>query len=235
MGTIKSKAESGVATRQRLLEAAEELFSEKGFDTVSVRDITEKAGANVAAVNYHFNGRDHLVELVMERYINPVNEERIARLDSLEKKAGRKPVALEELLDAFVRPFVTQVRKSELTEKMFFKLMGRCLGDPGAGMMPASVELGFQAMLMRYRKAFARALPDLDEEELLWRMHFTIGAMIHTMAHGETLSRFTQGASGNPPMEKTLSRFIRFCSAGMRQELREKASKRKGLQDEFEF
>jgi AcrR family transcriptional regulator len=230
-----SKEASGVATRRRLLEAAEQLFSEQGFDRVSVRDITVRAGANVAAVNYHFSSREGLVEQVMERYINPVNEERIARLDALERKAGRKPVALEELLEAFVRPFVTQVRKSELSEKMFFKLMGRCLGDRGAGMMPASVELGFQAMLMRFRKAFARSLPDLDEEELLWRMHFTVGAMIHTMAHGETLSRFTQGASGNPSMERILSRFIRFCSAGMRQELGEKAGGKKGLQDEFEF
>ncbi|MEM1082588.1 MAG: TetR/AcrR family transcriptional regulator [Verrucomicrobiota bacterium] len=235
MATAKSKAESGAATRQRLLEAAEELFSERGFEAVSVRDITELAGANVAAVNYHFNGRDQLVDQVMERYINPVNEERLARLETLERKAGRKPVALEELLDAFVRPFVTQVRRSELSEKMFFKLMGRCFGDDGMRTMPDSVEQGFQAMLMRFMKAFGKALPDLDHEELLWRIHFMVGAMIHTMAHAETLNRFTHGASGNPSMERTLSRFIRFCSAGLRQQAKEKVTKKKGPQDEFEF
>ncbi|MGB6221796.1 TetR/AcrR family transcriptional regulator [Haloferula sp.] len=234
MSTTKSKAESGAATRQRLLEAAEQLFSEEGFDSVSVRDITERAGANVAAVNYHFNSREHLVEMVIERYINPVNDERLARLDALEKKSGSKAIPLEELLDAFIRPFATQVRKSELSEKMFYKLMGRCLGDRG-GQLPKSVEQGFQLMLIRFKKAFAKALPTLDDEELLWRIHFTVGAMIHTMAHGETLNRFTQGESGSPPMEKTLSRFIQFSAAGLRQELPRGESRAKGPQEEFRF
>lgn len=234
MSTTKTKVESGVATRQRLLEAAEQLFSEEGFDSVSVRDITEKAGANVAAVNYHFNSREHLVELVMERYINPINDERLARLDVLEKKSGGKPVALEEVLDAFIRPFATQVRKSELSEKMFYKLMGRCMGDRG-GMMPKSVEQGFQLMLMRFKRAFEKALPELDGEDLLWRIHFTVGAMIHTMAHAETFNRFTQGEAGTPPMEKTLSRFIRFSAAGLRQGLQDDEPRAKGPQEEFLF
>lgn len=234
MSTTKSKVESGAATRQRLLEAAEQLFSEDGFESVSVRDITEKAGANVAAVNYHFNSREHLVELVMERYINPINEERLARLDALEKKSGSKAVPLEELLDAFVRPFATQVRKSELSEKMFYKLMGRCLGDR-AGKMPKSVEQGFQLMLMRFKRAFEKALPKLESEELLWRIHFTVGAMIHTMAHAETFNRFTQGESGSPAMEKTLSRFIRFSAAGLRQDLQSDEPRTKGPQEEFLF
>ena len=129
MSAATTKEKTGSATRRRLLEAAEQLFSEEGFDRVSVRDITERAKANVAAVNYHFGSREGLVEQVMERYINPVNEERVARLDTLERRAGSKPVPVEELLDAFVRPFATQVRRSELSERLFYKLMGRILGD----------------------------------------------------------------------------------------------------------
>ena len=238
MNTTKSKVESGVATRQRLLEAAELLFSEEGFDAVSVRDITEKAGANVAAVNYHFNSREHLVELVIERYINPVNEERLARLDVVEKKSGGKSVALEEILDAFVRPFATQVRKSELSEKMFYKLMGRCLGHRG-GRLPKSVEQAFQLMMMRFKRAFEKALPELETQEMLWRVHFTVGAMIHSMAHAETFNRFTQGEAGFPPMEETLSKFIRFSAAGLRQGVDHSVAKEepraKGPQDEFLF
>ena len=72
--------DSKVATKQRLIEAAEALFADEGFDRVSVRDITTKAAANVAAVNYHFGSREGLVAVVMARYINPVSEERLARL-----------------------------------------------------------------------------------------------------------------------------------------------------------
>ena len=222
-----SKVESGAVTRQRLLEAAETLFSEQGFDRVTVRDVTDKAGANVAAVNYHFGSREGLVEKVIERHITPVNEERLARLDVLERKSGGRAVVLEEILDAFVRPFLTQLRRSELSEKLTFKLMGRMLGDQ-AGRMPAAVEAQFDEVVHRFRKAFGRALPHLEEEELLWRTHFMAGGMIHAMAHADLLSRLTRGASGNPSMEQTLSRFIRFAAAGLRHGIEAKAGEEPG-------
>lgn len=231
-GRVAGKS-AGSATRRKLIEAAEQLFSEKGFERVSVRDVTERAGANVAAVNYHFGSREALVEQVMARYINPVNEERLARLDVLERKTGSKAVPLEELLDAFIRPFATQVRRSELSERLFYKLMGRIFGAH-ASKLPESVERGFEEMLTRFRKAFAKALPELDQEELIWRIHFTVGAMIHTMAHGEALFRVSEGASGQPSMESTLSRFIRFAAAGMRHGI-EAPQPKPGPSEEFLF
>lgn len=210
------KLASGGATRRRLLEAAEELFSERGFERVSVRDVTEKAGANVAAINYHFGSREGLVERVIERYITPVNEERVARLEALERKAGGKPVAVEQLLDAFIRPFVTQVRRSELSERLSLKLMGRMIADH-SGRMPAVVEVQFQSMIRRFIRAFGRALPDLGIEELVWRLHFVVGAMIHAMSHEEMLQRLTDGSAGDPGTEATLSRLLRFAAAGLKQ------------------
>ena len=74
--------ESGA--KRKLLDAAELLFAEKGFEAVSVRDITQLAKTNIAAVNYHFGSRDHLLTLVMMRYMTPVTEERLVRLDFVE-------------------------------------------------------------------------------------------------------------------------------------------------------
>lgn len=228
--------DSKVATKQRLIEAAEALFADEGFDRVSVRDITNKAGANVAAVNYHFGSREGLVAVVLARYINPVNEERLARLEALERKVGGKPVPVEEVLDAFVRPFATQVRRSELSEKLFFKLMGRMFGQEGCNLPPV-VETLFVTMLNRFQKAFAKSLPGLAAEDVWWRIHLMAGAMIHTMAHADTLQRFSGGDSGSPSLEQTLSRFIRFTAAGMRQgsEEPQEEEKPKGPQVEFPF
>lgn len=208
--------ETKVSTKQRLIEAAEVLFADEGFEKVSVRDITQRANANVAAVNYHFGSREGLVEVVTSRYINPVNEERVARLDALERKAGGKALALEEIIEAFVRPFTTQVRRSELSEKLFFKLMGRMFGEQCK--FPPGVESSFQTVALRFNKAFSRALPGVPTEEICWRVHLMAGAMIHTMAHGEMLQRLSGGASGNPTLEQTISRFVRFAAAGMRQD-----------------
>ncbi|WP_345714436.1 TetR/AcrR family transcriptional regulator [Luteolibacter yonseiensis] len=206
--------ESG--SKRKLLDAAELLFAEKGFEAVSVRDITQYAKTNVAAVNYHFGSRDNLVALVMMRYMTPVTEERIERLNTLEKQWGKKAIPLEEIIDALVRPLVGQVKKSELAERLFYKLTGRICAEQGNG-LPLQVEEQFRQSGERFSKAFAKALPTVPMEELAWRIHFVIGGMIHMLTHQEILSRVSGGVSGAPSMEVTLSRFIRFAAAGLRE------------------
>lgn len=206
--------ESG--SKRKLLDAAELLFAEKGFEAVSVRDITQYAKTNVAAVNYHFGSRDNLLALVMMRYMTPVTEERIQRLDELENQLGKKAIPLEDIIDALVRPLVGQVKKSELTERLFYKLTGRICAEQGNG-LPPQIEEQFRQAGERFSKAFAKTLPTVPMEELAWRIHFIIGGMIHMLTHQEILFRVSGGVSGAPTMEVTLKRFIDFAAAGLRE------------------
>lgn len=222
-------------SKLRLLDAAEQLFAEKGFESVSVRDVTQAAKANVAAVNYHFGSRDGMIALVVARYVTPINQERLARLDALEKKWGAKAVPLEEIIDAFVRPVVGIVRKSELSERLFCKLVGRIFALQGEG-LPVAVEEQMKVLITRFMRALGKALPTLSQEELVWRMHFVVGSMIHMLMNQEMLHRLSNGVSGAPSMEATLGRFIRFAVAGVREgvEVTEPVVK-KGPQAMFEF
>ena len=224
--------ESG--SKRKLLDAAEVLFAEKGFEAVSVRDITQVAKTNVAAVNYHFGSRDGLLTLVMMRYMVPVTEERLARLESLEKKWSGKSIPLEELIDALVRPLVGQVRKSDLSERLFYKLTGRIFAEQGNG-LPPQIEDQFRQVAERFTRSFARTLPSVPAEDLAWRIHFVIGGMIHMLTHQEILFRVSGGASGTPTMEATLSRFIRFAAAGLREGVVTEETVKKGPQATFDF
>src|SRR6187402_2480935 len=82
--TSPLQVESHIATRETLLNAAEQLFSEQGIEGTSVRDITRAAGANLGAINYHFGSKDRLALEVFARCLKPLNCERMARLDALE-------------------------------------------------------------------------------------------------------------------------------------------------------
>jgi AcrR family transcriptional regulator len=223
-------------SKRRLLEAAEQLFAERGFEAVSVRDVTHQAKANVAAVNYHFGSREGLISLVVVRYVTPINDERLLRLDALEKKWPGKVVPVEELIDAFVRPLVGSVRKSELSERLFCKLVARVFSLQGEA-LPPIVEEQMKGMVERFLKAFGRSLPGLAPEELVWRFHFVVGAVIHLLLNQEMLFRLSAGASGNPGTDALVGRLIRFASAGLREGLEQEAaaSVKKGPQAMFDF
>ena len=90
------------------MNAAERLFSEFGVEGTSVRAITNAADANLGAINYHFGSKDQLVMEVFTRRLQPLNRERLARLDALEKAAGKRKLKLEQIVEALIRPVVEE-------------------------------------------------------------------------------------------------------------------------------
>jgi len=226
---IERKVTEGT-TKQRLLEAAEELFANEGFEAVSVREITARAGANVAAVNYHFRSRAGLVNAVIERYVEPINRERLDLLTALEK---RGEATIEEILETFMRPFVTQVSRSELSERMFGKLMGRTF-EGGVDRVPPAVMESFREVARRYRKAIGKVLPGLSDADCFWRIHFMFGAMAHSLSHGDLLRDVTGGRCGSPGIDEVLGRCVRFAAAGFREGAGDEVVEKKP-QDEFDF
>jgi len=87
----------------------------------------------------------------------------------------------------------------------------------------------------RFARALGKALPAVAPEELVWRMHFVVGAMIHMLIHEEILQRLTGGAAGSPTLEATLGRFIRFAAAGLREGVELEPAVKKGPQAMFDF
>ncbi|HMC58416.1 MAG TPA: helix-turn-helix domain-containing protein, partial [Candidatus Solibacter sp.] len=89
-------------TKQKILDTAERLFGEQGYDATSLRHIIAEAGVNLAAVHYHFGSKEELLDEVVVRRAGPVNEARIAMLDRLEAAEG--PPVVEKVLEAFLLP-----------------------------------------------------------------------------------------------------------------------------------
>lgn len=196
-----------------LLSAAEHLFATKGFEAVSVRDVTQAVKTNVAAVNYHFGSREQMLSLVILRYAIPVNEERLARLASAERKFAGKSLPVEEIIEAFVRPIIGQSRKTELPEGLFYQLLGRIFAANGDG-LSQQFEENFSQVSDRFMRALGKALPTLAPEELGSRYHLINGGLIHLLTHQELLGK----REGSPPtMEASLGRLIRFNAAGLRE------------------
>ena len=166
-------------TRTRILDAAEELFMQHGFEGTSMRLLTARAGVNLAAVNYHFGSKDALIEAVFRRRLDPMNAARIAALDELEKSA-RAP-APDAIIRAFIGQSLRMIEDTKNGGRNFIRLLGRSYTEPSK---PIRVLIGqlYAPTMERYKAAFERALPQMPREELVWRMHFMFGTLSYTLA-----------------------------------------------------
>jgi AcrR family transcriptional regulator len=117
-------------TRTRILDAAEELFMQHGFEATSMRQLTAKAGANLAAVNYHFGSKDALVEAVFRRRLDSMNTARIAELERLEKDAGGRPLSPRQIIGAFIGVSLRMIEDAKSGGRNFIRLLGRTYSDP---------------------------------------------------------------------------------------------------------
>lgn len=197
-------------TKLALLEAASTLFAEKGFEVVSVREITGLAKANVASVKYHFGSREGLIDAVVARMAKPVNDERMRRIEALEERGD---FTVRDLLVAFFEPLLSQIRSSPLSEKLFVKLMGRVVGDRPYEFSD-EVMGQFRVVAGRFVPAFMETCPGLTEDDVFWRIHFSFGVLSNTLTHGELVKKISAGRVGDEKLTITLKRVIDFCEAG---------------------
>lgn len=214
-------------TRERILDAAESLFSDHGFRDVSLRQITSEAAVNIAAVNYHFGSKDALIAEVLSRVVSPINRKRLQLLDEAEARHGDAPVPVEKILESLHRPVVDQLHESEHQESVYLKLAGRCLSEPAENFSSALVEI-FQEMIDRYLAAVRKTLPDIDEKDLFWRMHLSFGTMVYALTHGDRVALFSKGRIETPEPEEILDRLIQFTAAGLRSESTRRPARREG-------
>jgi len=204
-------------TKTRILDTAERLFAQKGFDAVSLRNIIASAKVNLAAVHYHFGSKQALVHAVIARRLRPINEERLAKLAEARANAGKQPVKLERVLECLFRPLF-RLQANPKAGPTFARLVGRVMGERNEGLQKFMMgELA--EVIIQFSAAFETALPGLAREETDWRSHFMAGAMAHTLCNADLLVRFTGTDAGASDYETTVRRLIDFTAAGFRAEV----------------
>ncbi|MBN1569075.1 MAG: TetR family transcriptional regulator [Acidobacteria bacterium] len=193
-----------IDTKQRILDAAEKLFGEKGYDSTSLRQIISEAKVNLAAIHYHFGSKQELLDQVIIRKAGPMNERRLKLLDRFEAESAPESAALEKIVVAFVLPAI-------LVEKSpgFVKLMGRVHAE---GLMPEIARRNFQPMIARFLSALHRALPDSSQKELIWKAHFALGAMSIALTASPDVDPETAAESPT----NLANRLVAFISSGFR-------------------
>ncbi len=198
-------------TRDSLLDAAEVLFVEQGIEGASLRAITHRAAANLAAVNYHFGSKEGLIRAVFHRRLGPIQDERLQLLAEEEARDGG---TLEGVLRAFIAPALRIKAAWSCEPTDVTRLIGRVFHEPNEELQ-ALLMSEFTLTVDRFLATLRRLLPHLPEEELLWRFHFGVGAMSQTLSCGHLLEQFSEGRC-SPSHPEAVEQLVAFWAAGLR-------------------
>lgn len=161
-------------TKDRILDVAERLFGERGYAATSTRAVTEAAGANVAAVNYHFGSKEGLLRAVVGRAMQPVNQERQRLLDGFLAGEGKPEVA--DLVGAFVRTGANLTRQRKDGSPAVVRLLGRVMVEPDPEIRHLFAQ-EVETVEGRYLEELIRALPALSPDEVTFRYRVMVGLL----------------------------------------------------------
>jgi AcrR family transcriptional regulator len=154
-------------------------------------------------VNYHFHSKESLIDAAIMRSAEPVNQKRLAMLDA----AGQNPT-IEQLIEAFIAPIL------ELDPAPMAPLMARVLASPEV--IKRVFKHHMETLSKRFAEAFGKALPELSKTEVMWRLHFTAGAMAHTVTRAPMMRELFGDVLDLKDRKRLIARLVRFAAAGFR-------------------
>lgn len=203
-------------TVERILDAAEQLFAEKGFAETSLRLITSKAGVNLAAVNYHFGSKKALIQAVFSRFLGPFCTSLEKELDRRQAKTDAPRASLEELLELLVVQAMAVKPRSGNDLSIFMRLLGLAFSQ-SQGHLRKYLEEVYGKVFRRFMLLVNEAAPRLPPIELFWRVHFMLGAAAFSMSGIKALRAMAETDFGvNTSIEQVMRLMVPFLAAGMR-------------------
>ena len=198
------------------MDCAEKIFAEKGYDKASVREITAAANVNLASIHYHFGSKENLLQELLNRKLEWLNQQRLIALNTLGSK--NKPLKPSQILEAFFGTLLDMLDEKNYGGEMFLRLLSRSTLEPNC--LISSISSGKNnAVTEKFRDALFKALPNVPKNEIVWRFHFMVGATSYAIS-GSGLNKLfvTAEVSEEKSVSKKLhkKRLMSFLLGGLR-------------------
>ena len=204
---------------ETIMDEAEKLFAEKGFSGTSIREITEKANCNLAAVNYHFHGKKNLYIDIFRRRMNLLAKQRIHRL---EERFSEKDfqMNLESLIYSFVEIFLEPFIKNGSGNNLM-KLMMHERYDPH---LPKGLFLNevVQPVRNTMRQALLVVCPELNRANADQCLHSIVAQLLNLLQAQHLFEGLKEEQVPLLNIEKSIKHIVKFSIGGIKQYLKAK-------------
>ncbi|MCC7266860.1 MAG: TetR/AcrR family transcriptional regulator [Caulobacteraceae bacterium] len=202
-------------TRERILNAAEQLFAARGYDGTSTRAIVAKSGDTIGSVNYHFGSKEKLLSEVIQRRWDEVAEARRAAYAEATARAGGAPT-LEAVVASIVTPYLERAMRGGKGWRSYALLQARVLYSEKT--YTAALKALSEPLAREFLGWLRNALPDAKPADLGFGYQFMIGCMVESCAEIEVnrIRRITNGVCDAADFNQVNDRLLRFISGGVR-------------------
>ncbi|MFT7286709.1 MAG: AcrR family transcriptional regulator [Halieaceae bacterium] len=212
--TTQDKSSADTPRKERILDAAEALFAEHGYDAVTLRRIATEASVDVALANYYFGKKLALFEAVFERRAALLNEARREALHACQARAGAEGPSVEQIIEAFLRPLELAQGTGDAGWRHYLALIAYINNSPYWG--PRMMSRLFDGLVQEFIDALRKALPDAAEKDVYWCYHNLSGALTLTLANTGRIDKLSKGLCQSADFQAAYDHMIPFMAAGFR-------------------
>lgn len=206
----RTKAEQRAETLEQILDAAEYLFSRRGLDGVTLRDVAQRVGVHTTLLHYYFDNKRAVFDAVFARRAGVTSGKRMQALEAYEKAAGDKPT-VEGALRAFLDTDLDLYMAGGEPWMNYAAFGARASITPeGAELM----DVHFDPVVLKLVSILKKALPDYSDEDIFWGYHFVTGALMNTLARTGRIDRLSGGICHSDDFEAVKERMARFMAGG---------------------
>ena len=210
----RTKENGGEVTRERILDAAEELFAQHGFDGVTVRQVTRKANVDVALAHYYFGTKRGLFDSVFLRRAAILNDARLKSIDQYQIDPGPGGATVEGFIQAFLGPIMEYWASGEPGWKHYLAIVAQVNNTPKWG--GETMARYFDPVIHRLIDAIRGIMPGAHDDDLYWSYQFLSGALTLTFAETGRIDLLSSGVCHSTDYEAVKARMAPFIAAGFR-------------------
>jgi AcrR family transcriptional regulator len=203
-------SENGVKARGRLLDAAEQLFAERGFYGITTRQVAASAGADDALIYYHFKNKWGLYNAVFERRAGVLIDARHDSLITYVANCGPK-ITVNGAIGAFINPMIALSQSGERGWKSYFALVAQMDNTPWGGEI---IHRFFDSNVHELVEILQKALPGISKKELYWAYNFLAGSMMLALSETERVDRLSEGLCRAKDLDEVRTRLVNYCAGG---------------------
>jgi AcrR family transcriptional regulator len=208
--TTKQRTPKALRAEESLMDAAEALFAERDFDSVSTRDIASRAKVNLALVHYYFGTKEKLFRRVLSRRVEELSRRRIELLEA--RRTSSRPIPVEQIAEAFVLPLLEFATAGDRGWKSYIRLNGRVASSQKYLKMAGNL---YDPVARVFIDETARTLVGASRRDIEWGFLFMVSAMSGAFGSVGRIERLSEGQGKSSELGKAYAVLIPFIAAGL--------------------